>query len=94
MGILLLSLLTNKQEEARERETAGDVVDYVYLTEIEARFQGLQGDVNLENDGFAIGCGDLVGNDGLRFVDFRCALEKFDAGEDADGIARWLGGFY
>src|SRR6266436_8522695 len=81
------SLLANEQRETRERKTACDVVDYVYLTEIEARLQGLQRDINLEDDGFAIGCVDFVGDDGFGFVDLCCALEKFDAGEDSDGIA-------
>src|SRR6266478_7435145 len=80
-------LLANEQRETRERKTACDVVDYVYLTEIEARLQGLQRDINLEDDGFAIGCGDFIGDDGQGLVDFRCALEKFDAGEDPNGIA-------
>src|SRR5882757_4193778 len=84
------SLLANEQRETRERKTACDVVDYVYLTEIEARLKGLQRDINLEDDGFAIGCGDFVGDDGQGLVNFRCALEKFDAGEDSDGIARRL----
>ena len=78
--------LANQQRETREREAAGDVVDHVYLAEIEPRLQGLQRDVNLEDDGFVVRRGDFAGDDGFGFVDFCCALQKFDAGEDADGI--------
>ena len=80
MGIQPGGLLTNEQGKSRERKTAGDVVDHVYLTEIEAGFQGLQRNVNLKDDGFAIGGGDFVRHDGFRFIDFRRTLEKFDAG--------------
>ena len=86
-GIRLGRLLANEQRKARKRKAASDVVDYVYLAEIQAGLQGLQRDINLEDDGFAIGGGDFVRNDWLGFVDLCCALEKFDAGEDADGIA-------
>src|SRR5258705_13342644 len=87
LRIRLGSLLANEQRKTRERKTACDVVDYVSLTEIEARLHGLQRDINLEDDGFAIGCGDFIGDDGHGLVDLCCALEKFDAGEDPEGIA-------
>ena len=83
-------MFADEEREAREREAAGDVVDYVYLAEVKAGLEGLQGDVNLEDDGFPVGRGDFVRDDGLGFVDFGCALEKFDTGENADRAA---GGF-
>ena len=64
-------LLTNEQRKARERKTAGDIVYYVYLTEIQAGLQGLQRHIDLEDDGFAIGGSDFVRHDGLGFVDLR-----------------------
>ena len=48
----------------------------------------MQRHIDLEYDGFAIGGGDFIGHDGLGFVDFRGTLKEFDAGEDADGVAR------
>src|SRR5258705_11766755 len=85
LRIRLGSLLANEQRETRERKTACDVVDYVYLTEIEARLQGLQRDINLEDAAFAIGCGEFIGDYGHGLVGFRCALEKFDAGSEPYG---------
>ncbi len=80
-------LIANEQREAREGKTAGHIVDHVYLTEIQTRLQGFERNVNLEDDRFAIGGGDFVRDDWLGFVDLRSTLEKFDAGEDADGTA-------
>ena len=80
------SLLANQQRKTRERKTAGDVVNHVYLAEIEAGLQRLQRHIHLEDDGLAIGRCDFVGYDGFGFVDLCCALKKFDAGEDANGI--------
>jgi len=82
----------DEERKPREGETAGDVVDHVHLAEIEAGLQGLQRQVHLEDDGFAIGRGDFVGLDQLGFIDLRPALDKFDAGEDADGVTRRLWG--
>ena len=80
-------MLADEQGEAREGKTAGDVVVYIYLTEIEAGLQSLQRNVDLKDDGFAIGGGDFLGDYGPGLVDFCCALKKFNAGEDTDGIA-------
>ena len=87
MRIGLCRLLADEERKAGEGKAAGDVVNYVYLAEIEAGFQGLQRYVNLEDYGFSVGRGDFVRDDGLGFVDFGCALEEFDAGENADRIA-------
>src|SRR5271166_601660 len=48
---------------AGEGKVAGIVVDYVHLARREARLQGLQRQVDLEDDGFAVGGGYFVGHD-------------------------------
>ena len=73
---------------AGEGEVAGVVVDHVHLAGVEAGLQGLQRQIDLEDDGFAVGRGYFAGHDLFRFVDFRVSLQKFDAGENADGVAR------
>ena len=82
----------DEEGKPREGEAAGDVVNHVDLAEIQAGLQGLQRQVHLEDDRFAIGRGDFVGLDGLGFIDLRRALDKFDAGEDAHGVTRRLRG--
>ena len=56
----------------------------------EARLEGLQREIDLEDDGFAVGGGHFISDNGLGFVDFCASLQKFDAGKDADGVARRL----
>src|SRR5258708_13116721 len=80
--------LANQQRETREGKTAGDVVDHVYLTEIQAGLQGLQWDINLEDDGLAVRRGDFAGDDGFGFVEFCWALHKFAPVTYADGLTR------
>ena len=64
----------DEDRPAREGEVAGVVVDYVHLAGVEAWLQGLQRQVDLEDDGFAVGGVYFVGHDWFRFVNFRVSL--------------------
>jgi len=59
----------DEEGKAREGEAAGDVVDHVDLAEMQAGLQGLQRQIHLEDDGFAIGRSDFVGLDQLGLID-------------------------
>lgn len=50
----------DEQREAGKGEAAGDIIDHVDLAEIQAGLQGLQRQVHLEDDRFAIGRGALA----------------------------------
>jgi hypothetical protein len=75
--------LTNEDGKARERKTARDIVDYIYLTEVQPRFQRLQRQVHLEGYGFAFRGIHFVKGAHTGLEDLRGVLDKFDAGENA-----------
>ena len=82
--------LTDEDGKARERKTAGDVVDYIYLTEVQARFQRLQRQVQLEGYGFAFWGVHFVKGGHAGLEDLRGVLDKFYIGENANGVVRRL----
>src|SRR5215468_9673578 len=88
--------LADQKREARERKAAGEVINDVDLAEVQTLLQSLQRNIHLEDDRFAVRCGNFVGHDKLRLKNFCGPLEKFDAGHDAHAFARggcWLGSF-
>ena len=79
---------TNEDGKARERKTARDIVDYIYLTEVQARFQRLQRQVHLEGYGFAFWGVHFVEGGHAGLEDLHGVLDKFYIGENANGVVR------
>lgn len=79
---------TNEDGKARERKTARDIVDYIYLTEVQARFQRLQRQVHLESHSFSFRGVHFVKGGYTGLENLRRVLDKFDAGENANGVVR------
>jgi len=88
-------LLTNEQRETRERKTACDVVDYVYLTEIEPGFRDCSG-TSIWKMTALRSVRDFIGDDGhglvrlsSRLGEIRCCEDSMEsrAGFEAQAIS-------
>jgi len=79
---------TNEDGKARERKTAGDIVDYIYLTEVQPGFQRFQRQVHLESYRFSFRGVHFVKGGHTGLEDLRGVLDKFDARENANGVVR------
>ena len=75
--------------KTRKGKTSRYVVDDVDLADVESGLQRLEGQIDLENDGLAVRSSDFGGHHRLGFVDFHAVLKEFDAGKNADTVARF-----
>src|SRR5262245_14269440 len=69
----------DKQINARKGEVAGDLIDHVDLTRVQAALELVGGNLELEECGFAIGRVELGAGDDRRFEDFDLAPVKGQA---------------